>query len=60
MIDQRMRIGVLSALDPVKTINHTLGPFVLHHDVNVMTRKSGAQINRGGFVFRLWPENGVR
>src|SRR5437868_1407376 len=48
-----MCVGMLTAIDHVKTINRALSSFVIHLHVDVMTRESGAKIDRGRVVARL-------
>src|SRR5437763_578311 len=63
MIDYRMSIGVLAAIDHIQTVNAALGPFRIHCDSDVMARQSRAEIYRRRIIVRvltqLRPAEGV-
>src|SRR5437016_752679 len=58
MIDQRMRVGMLSSVDHVETVDRTFGAFVIHRYINIMARKRSTKIDRGNFIARLRSEFG--
>ena len=58
MIDQRMRIGMLTPIDHVESIDRTFGAFVIHCHINIMSRQRSAKIDRGNFIARLRSEFG--
>src|SRR6267142_3907398 len=51
-----MRVGVLRSSNQIKTINPTLRAFMIHGDVDVMSRKLRAKRDGGRVVTRIRAE----
>ena len=59
VIDHRMRVGVLVAVNHVKSINPAFRPFMIHHNVDGVARKRGAQIDCRRVVTRVRSQFGI-
>ena len=60
VIDYRMSVCVLAAVDHVKTVDRAARACVIHPDVDVVARKRGAKIYRGRVVAGLRTKTGAR
>src|SRR2546425_213691 len=59
MVDHRMRVCVLVAINHVKPINPAFCAFMVHHNVDGVTRKRRAQIDCSRVVTRVRPQLGI-
>ena len=60
MVDRRMRVGVLVAVNHVKAINPAFCAFMVHHNVDGVTRKRRTQIDCRRIVTRVRSQFGIR
>ena len=59
VINHRMRIGVLLAVNHVKPVNPAFRALMIHHHVDGVPRQRRAQIDRGRVVSRVCSQFGV-
>src|ERR1700755_1402879 len=59
VVDVRMRIGMLAAVEPIKSVVKTLRAFRDEFHADVMARKRAAQVDVGDIVVAVAAEHGL-